>query len=128
MTHALALVMLEIIEQTDKQHPKTTKRIIEELKERRFEISERTVQSCIRDMRDAGYPIETCRCKKYGFFYNGHALSMTEALQLVDSLFAAKDLSTVERAALIRKVEKLTAPSAAKAIRQKLVSGCFSRR
>lgn len=122
MTHAIAMELFEIFKETDEQNPITAGQIIEKLRERSIEVCPRTVYTCICDLRDAGYPIETCRCRKQGYFYKGHMLSMPDAIKLVELVLSAEDVSVRDRANLISQIKKLTSPSAAKAIGKKVLS------
>ena len=98
------LYILDILKETDEQHPVTTAQIIDKLSQYSIEPERKSVLRDIQVLRDFGYEIVQCRDNKLGWYLAEREFEDWELKVLIDAVQGAKFLTQKDSDNLIQKL------------------------
>lgn len=98
------LYILDILKETDEQHPITTAQIIERLKKHSIEPERKSVLRDIKTLQEYGYEIELAEDNKKGFYLAERTFEDWELKVLIDAVQSASFLTQKDSDDLIRKL------------------------
>ena len=101
------LRILDILKTTDEQHPITTNKIIEKLRDYSLEPERKSVLRDIRDLIEYGYAIELSEDNKLGWYMAERPFEDWELKILVDAVEGAKFLTRQQTDSLVNKIVAL---------------------
>ncbi len=104
-----AIEILRILqEETDFDHPITTKDFCERLEQKGISCDRRTLSEDIADLKDLGYEISDMTVgKQKGYFYEGFLFSIEDLKVLIDAVQASSFIPEKRTKALMNKLAKL---------------------
>ena len=104
-----AIEILRILqEETDYEHPLTTKEFCEKLAEKGYSCDRRTLSEDVSDLIDLGYSISsTAVGKQKGYFYDGFLFTPYELKVLIDAVQASSFIPEKRSQELMNKLAKL---------------------
>ena len=111
------LYILEILKETDEQHPLTTAQIIEKLKPYSIEPERKSVLRDIEALKDHGYDIELSEDNKLGFYLGEREFEDWELKMLIDAVQSAKFLTQADSDRIIERLCSLSSAAGARTLR-----------
>lgn len=123
--HKAFLILQFLTENSDEQHPVSTKRLIEHLASNGISVERRTIYSDIELLRDLGYDILQNSNRQGGGYYLGsREFEIAELKLLVDAVQSSRFITTKKSRELIKKLEQKAGRfDAGKLQRQVFVAG-----
>lgn len=111
------LYVLDILKETDEQHPLTTAQIIEKLKPYSIEPERKSVLRDIEVLKDHGYDVELSEDNKLGFYLGEREFEDWELKVLIDAVQSAKFLPQADTDKLVEKLCSLSSAAGARTLR-----------
>lgn len=114
------LHLLQLLQnESDVDHPLTTKQITERMEELHgLHMHRTTVPSDLSALAAAGYDIQSVRGRVWHFHYEDRTFSLAELKLLIDAVQASKFITRGKSAELIRKISSLTSKNNAEGLRR----------
>ena len=103
----LAYLQQIFLNQTDKNHPITTKQIIDALTAKGVSAERKSIYDDIEALRFLGMDIQTVKGKSTGYYLANRDFSISELKLLTDAVAASKIISESQSQRLIKKLASL---------------------
>lgn len=113
--------LLELLRQTDENHPRTAAALAAGLGRWGIEACVRTVNSDLRALRDAGYCIPVHHNRRRGCYLAEHTLEDHELKLLMDMAAEAPFLTAQDTNRLLKKLRALGSPTAGRVAERTLI-------
>ena len=112
------LRVLEILQQTDEDHPVTATAICHQLMLYGIDAERKSVLRDIAVIRDYGYDIVACQDNKKGFFLASRRFEDWELKVLTDAVWQANFLTEKESASLVQRLGELASADSRETLRR----------
>ncbi len=113
----ILLIMRELLEKTDENHPLTIMELIFMLSENGISAERKSIYHDIEVLREFGIDIENRREKPAGYYVASRDFELPELKLLVDAVQCTRFITKKKSKELIRKLENLTSRSEAVQLR-----------
>ncbi len=118
VTKIKLLRVLDILKETDEDHPITTNQILEQLKLYGICAERKSVQRDILALQDYGYDIVLCEDNKKGYFMAGRLFEDWELKVLLDAAVEAYFFTAADSRKFMEKIASLGSRDCRKMLRQ----------
>lgn len=98
------LRVLDILRQTDADHPLTTAQIADQLNRYDLSAERKAINRDIQVLKQAGYDIRLCPDNKRGYYLASHSFETWELKVLIDAIVSAKFLTEADSRAIAAKL------------------------
>jgi len=112
------LVIIEILKETDEEHPMTANQICAELGRRNIKAERKSVSRDIKTLSESGMDIIMCTDKKKGCYLASRQFEDWEIKILIDAVWQAQFISQNTSANLAGKLLSVTGTESQKTLRQ----------
>jgi len=117
MTKMKLLRVLDILQDTDEDHPMTTNQIIEQLELFGIKTERKSVQRDIAILQEYGHDIVLCDDNKLGYFMASRQFEDWELKILMDAVLSARFLSSSDTKRLAEKIQSLASKDMRKTLK-----------
>ncbi len=113
-----------LLEQSDEEHPVSTRSLLEELERQGIAAERKSIYDDMETLSAAGLDVQSRKGRDGGWFIGERDFQLAELKLLVDAVQSCKFISSQKSSALIRKLEGLTSVHQARQLqRQVYVTG-----
>ena len=109
-----------LLERTDEEHPITAKDMAQYLRGDGISVERKTIYDDIEALRIYGLDIRNRRGKVGGFYIANRKFQLPEVKFLMDAVQSSRFVTQKKSRELLRKLESLVVPEAAKKLREQL--------